>query len=241
MAAQVMISVFVLTEFYAILRYNVYEEVPWNQLLLKVTNKAFCWTALTGFALTQVPGTIARMMNALQTDTLQNKPLWLRRFLGFRKHLGILSVWFLFVHIMMSMLIFTPTYYAKLWIEDGTQLSSMGVYSLFFGIMGTSFYAIMAVCTLPSVATGMTSKSWQFVYGPLAWTALACGMAHVLIQGVPGWFTPGKWPGSMPPITLMSTAMPIGVVLLKVCQMIMSRTCARKSSAAQSDHAVPLV
>jgi hypothetical protein len=49
----------------------------------------------------------------------------------------------------------------------------------------------------------------QFVYGPLAWTALLFGTIHVLIMGVKGWDDQEKWPGNLPPITLTSTLIPM--------------------------------
>lgn len=239
-AAQVILAVFAVAEIYSILRYNVFEGVSWWQLPMPVTNKAFCWTALTGFALTQVPGTLARLMNAMQSNNVFDKPRWLRRFLSFRKQLGLLSLYFLCLHIAMSMMMFNPTYYGKLFSADGTILSTMGAFSFFFGITATSFYVILGICSLPSVGQNMSSKSWQFVYGPVAWSALAMGTAHVMIMGVPGWLTPAKWAGGMPPITMMSTILPIFVIFVKLVQVVISNTgLCRKTAPVERE--APLV
>lgn len=239
MAAQVMLTVFAVTEVYSILRYNVFEGVAWLQLPMQVTNKAFCWTALTGFALTQIPGTLARLMNAKTSNTF-SKPQWLRRFLSFRKQLGLLSLYFLGLHISMSVMLFNPAYYGKLFSGDGTILSPMGAFALCCGIMATSFYVILGICSLPSVAQKMSNKSWQFVYGPVAWSGLAMGTAHVMIMGVPGWRTPAKWAGGMPPITMMSTILPLLVILVKFIQIIISAT-GRGGKAAPAEREAPLV
>jgi len=239
MAAQVMLTVFAVTEVYSILRYNVFEGVAWLQLPMQVTNKAFCWTALTGFALTQVPGTLARLMNAMQSSNTFSKPKWLRSFLSFRKQLGLLSLYFLGLHVAMSVMLFNNTYYGKLFSADGTILSTMGAFALCCGIIATSFYVILGICSLPSVAQTMSNKSWQFVYGPVAWLGLAMGSAHVLIMGVPGWLTPAKWAGGMPPITMMSTILPLLVIFMKFVQIIVSSTSSGKRSSLERE--TPLV
>ena len=52
-------------------------------------NKAVCWTALTGFALTQVPGVLARLSTSIHGDSLRDTPKWLLSLLAIRKQLGL--------------------------------------------------------------------------------------------------------------------------------------------------------
>ena len=99
---------------------------------------AICWTAITGFSLSQLPGVLARMSNAIYGNNLRTKPSWLVRFLAMRKHLGLVALWFLLLHIFMSMLLFNPGYYSKFFIEkEGTsKMNSIGENSFFFAIIG---------------------------------------------------------------------------------------------------------
>jgi len=76
-------------------------NTEWYHLALQVTNKGICWAALNGFALTQLPGLLARIHNAVYSDSLSDKPKMLRWALGIRKHVGLLSLWFLFIHVIM--------------------------------------------------------------------------------------------------------------------------------------------
>lgn len=225
--------------------YNVHKGYAWFHLPLQVTNKAICWTALAGFALTQLPGILAHLSNAIRGNSLHSKPYWLRSFLGMRKHLGLLSLWFLMVHILMSLLLFSPAYYGKFFLhpkEGSSKLNSIGENSLFFAVLGTSLYIIMGICSLPSVAMHMTNKQWQVIYGPVAWIALSFGTVHVLVMGVKGWDDQHKWPGNMPPITLTSVLIPLVVLFLKVaqvCLLFLVRLCLVKPRAEDGVLKIP--
>jgi hypothetical protein len=203
-------------------RYNVKKGYDWSHWPVQVTNKAVCWTAITGFTLSQLPGVLARMSNAIYGDSLRSKPKWLLSFLAMRKHLGLLSLWFLGVHIIMSLLLFNPAYYGKFFIDasaNASKLNAKGENSFFFAILGAALYSILGICSFPCVGSQMTSKQWQIVYGPVAWVALAFGTTHVLIMGVPGWSEQSGWPGNLPPITLTATVFPLFVMGLKCVQV----------------------
>lgn len=222
----VLLIIFSLAETYAVVRYNVFKGYEWFHLPIQVTNKAICWTSIYGFALSQTPGILARLWNSIHQDSLRSKPSWLVKSLKVRKPLGILSLWFLVIHIIMSILIFNEKYYGKFFIDPtaaSSKLNSIGESSMMFSILGAGLYFILGVCSLPSVGSYMTSAQWQFVYGPVAWIALAFGTIHVLIMGVKGWTTAEKWPGGMPPITMTSTLLPLLVLGLKLVQMVVCR------------------
>ena len=91
-----------------------------------------------------------------------------------------------------------------------------------FEILGFSFYAIVGIASLPSVGSAMTKAQWDLVMGPLVWAALAFGTTHVMIMGVEGWNDQEKWPGNMPPITLLSSVVPLFVMFLKFVLMVLS-------------------
>jgi len=221
----IVLVLFVLTETYSVLRYNVFKGYAWHHLPIQVTNKAICWTSLNAFALCMLPGLLARMYDTFQHTKMKKKPDFLLFGLRIRKALGLLALWFLGLHIIMSLLLFNQKYYGK-FFEDpkaySSKLSEMGEASFFFATFGTGFYIILGVCSLPSVGAQMTSRSWQLVYGEVAWLALLCGTVHVLIMGVAGWTKLDKWPGGMPPITMTSVLIPMLVLFLKLVQKVTS-------------------
>ena len=196
-------------------------------LPLQVSNKAVCWTSINGFALSQIPGVLARLLNAARFDTLQSKPYWMLSFLRMRKHLGLISLWLMTVHILMSLILFSPAYYGKFFIDPkasgSTKMNAVGESSLLFAVVATAFYIILGLCSLPSVGAQLTNKQWQVVYGPLAWVALAFSSIHVMVMGVKGWSEQEKWPGNLPPITITSVLLPLLAMSLKVFQVAVSK------------------
>lgn len=218
----------------------VTNKYPWYSFPLFVMNKTICWTAIYGFAIAQLPGIFAHTSDAIHRDTLRDKPKWLLSFLEMRKHLGLISLWFLVVHIFMSCLLFSNAYYGRFFVDPKDPLSRMsanGESSFMFGSFGAGLYCILGICSLPSVAEHMTNKQWQLVYGPVAWCALAFGTAHVMCQGIGvSWHKKENWPGNLPPITLVSVLVPLLVIFLKVCQMIFVRIMYRCSKKKGVDY-----
>jgi predicted dinucleotide-binding enzyme len=112
-ATYTILVLFFLAELYAILRYNVFKGYAWYHLAIQVTNKAICWTALNAFALTMLPGLLARMYDAFHHSKMKDKPKLIRFGIKIRKALGLIALWFLGIHIFMSLLLFNPKYYSK--------------------------------------------------------------------------------------------------------------------------------
>ena len=120
-------------------------------------------------------------------DSLIRKPYWLRLCLSVRKHVGILSLWMLGMHIIGSCIFFNPAYLKKFFVDPkaySSKMNWMGEVSFACGVWGTGLYTIMGVASLPSVAAELTNKQWWFIFGPIAWIALALGTVHVMVQGV---------------------------------------------------------
>jgi predicted dinucleotide-binding enzyme len=222
-ATYILLFVFAYSEFYAVLRYNVFKGYEWYHLPIQVTNKGICWTSLTGMALAQLPGVLARAYDSYAGNNLISKPRALVWSLGLRKHVGVLSLWFLVLHIIMSLLLMNEKYYGK-FFDDPTlpasKMNGIGEHSFFFATMGTGLYIIMGLCSINSIGSQMTNLQWQVVYGPVAWIALMFGTIHVLIMGVKGWPLTHKWPGGLPPITMTSVLVPLFVIFLKLLQKI---------------------
>mmetsp|Transcript_40565 Transcript_40565/g.75198 ORF Transcript_40565/g.75198 Transcript_40565/m.75198 type:complete len:549 (-) Transcript_40565:3-1649(-) len=224
-SAWVLLIIFIFSEIYSLLRYNVYKGYDWIHLPIQMTNKAICWTAIYGFALTLLPGTLMNLRNAFGRDKLQDVGQYMKWALDIRKHLGLLSFFLLVIHVVMSLLIFNPAYYGKFYMDPKAAVSKLnlkGELSMFFGIVGFSVYCVTAICSLPSVGMEMNKRQWGFAFGPTVWFALCCGTAHVLTMGVKGWTKQDKWPGGMPPITLTSTLLPMLVIAVKVFQLIVA-------------------
>ena len=134
-------------------------------LPIQVTNKAICWTSLNSFAICMIPGLMSRFFDAIYNNKILDKPKWIMYGLSIRKPLGLISLWLLCIHIIMSLLIFNPKYYGKFFIDPSngasSKLNKKGEFSFFFGIFGAALYSILGICSLPSISTKMTNASWK--------------------------------------------------------------------------------
>jgi hypothetical protein len=93
------------------------------------------------------------------------------------------------------------------------------------------------------VGAAMNKAQWELVMGPLVWIALTFGTTHVLIMGVQGWNDQDKWPGGMPPITLMSTLIPLVALFLKFSLFVLytSKFLYKKIHPTEQSQIAPVV
>ena len=120
---------------------------------------------------------------------------------------------------------FNPAYLKKFFVDPKAYSSKMywmGEVSFSSAVWATGFYIILGVCSLPSVASSLTSRQYKFVFGPLAWLALfVATLGHVAPQGCQNWGNKEKWYGNYPQITLTSTILPMFVMFVKIVQVLM--------------------
>lgn len=197
---------FCVFQLYNIMRHHVHKGYEWYNLPLFSSNKIVAWTARHEMTSAMIPGLFANFHNMWYRDSLRTKLRWLRICLAVRKHLGVLSLWFMVVHIIGSVMFFNESYLSKFFLDptaNSSKMNWMGEVSFSSAVWSTGLYLIMGVCSLPSVAPSMTSRHFKFVFGPLAWVALlVVTLGHVVPQGCQNWDNRAKWYGNYPQIRL---------------------------------------
>lgn len=164
-----------LTSGYALLRYVVFHDVPLANVPLFILNKAISWTGVILFG-----------MSLLATDKTD------------RRHYGTLAFAAIIAHLVMSLMVLNPHYFAKFYGENG-RMNAMGEWSMLFGVCGLIFLGGLFFVNL--AGSGGAGSSLKAGWGRLVlWFAVL----HVGVMGFAGWLTPGTWPGYLPPITLAS-------------------------------------
>ena len=171
---------------YATLRYNICQGVPWADWATWTLNKAF---AIGSLALLLV-AVIRRRSNPNAS---------------YAKVLST-SVGMAALHVVLSLMLMTPDYYAK-FFTDGKLTGSAG-WSMFFGVIaavimtrrgrGADRKPMLEKPLAHESESGMTKGLWMVV------VVAVLVAIHTLLQGWSGWFDWGKWPGGLPPITLIS-------------------------------------
>ncbi len=100
----------------------------------------------------------------------------------------------LLMHVFISITILSPEYYPKFFQES--QMNLRGELSLLFGISAFVTFIVLQFI--------LQKKKISLTFKLQVWAALILIAGHLLSMGLPGWFTPEKWSGYLPPISLIA-------------------------------------
>jgi hypothetical protein len=187
----------------------------WYQILLRHSSKMAAWTALWGLAFSLLPGTTILVLRSLNYPFATPKLLiW---GCNIRKHVGLISLFFLFWHACLMLLLFGEEYFGFLLREVTWKFEA----SMLMAMFSTAFFFITGIASIPSVQAGMNKAHFHVVFGIVVWVALLFGFLHVLFLGMDTWMedkedrSPYSWARDMPPITLMASLIPLLTMFLK--------------------------
>ena len=71
------------------------------------------------------------------------------------------------------------------------------------GILALFFLLSPAITTLPMMPKALGGWRWKRTQR-MGYLALALVVVHLVVLGLKGWLTPGKWPAGMVPISLVA-------------------------------------
>lgn len=170
---------------YAVVRYNVFGEVSWANVPVYVTNKALSWAGLVLFGLSVVSRDKAD-----------------------RRGYGTLAVGAILAHVVMSVLVLNPAYFAKFFSESG-RMNGMGEASMLAGVLGCVVLGGLFTANLQARETGPSLRA--------GWgrAVLWFSAIHVLTMGFSGWLAPSGWAGYLPPITLWSFLLALYFLMIR--------------------------
>ncbi|XP_071084487.1 metalloreductase STEAP4-like isoform X1 [Haliotis cracherodii] len=212
----------------------------WDQIFVKVFNKPLCMTAITLMALTYMPGCIAGFVQIVYGTKHQRFPRWMDYWLKSRKQLGIICFVLVFAHVLISILLMSPTYYSS-WFQSTaitvpgnltddlhlpmkTWMIWKGEAACLVGIIAFILLCLLATTTLPSVGDSLNWREWRFVQSTLGYTVLFLSICHVMVMGVPGWVKKG-FPKAFGSITFLCLILPVTVFVMK---LILTMPCVNK-------------
>ena len=171
---------------YAIVRYNIIGNVPWEEVPLYVTNKAISFT-------------IVLLLLFSVIVKKEFKPTMKQ----FWKIIFILAS----VHVFISFRLLGPEYFKKFY--SANELNLVGYFTLFFGISAFVGIIILNSDKLLPTEEGrlVIPESLKKIVRTLIPFLI---VAHLFTMGFKGWLTPNNWPGYLIPISLMAF---VGMVL----------------------------
>lgn len=205
-SAFVTILILALVFTYAIVRYHVFAGVPWSDLPIFISNKAISLSAVVFISLSYALGSLARLWPKVFASSL-----------GFRKFFGLFGFGLGALHGLMSLLIFTPAYYPKFFLESG-RLNLTGELSMLFGVLAFFVFALVAISSLPSVAQSLNPARW-LVIQRFGYFGLVLIFLHVFTMGFQGWLKSAGWPGGLIPISLIAASVIAFVLVLKIAAL----------------------
>lgn len=171
------IAIFLASTLYAIIRYNIFNDVGWSDLPLYVLNKIISMTSVILLAIAL--GAKRRNSNIIYKRILKN----LR---------GLI-----FIHLIISLLILTPAYFPKFFDDD--KLNTVGQLSMLAGV-----FALFQMNNTRYIKLTQIGLSINF-YKRYGFEILMVLISlHLFIMGYSSWLEMSRWPGGLPPISLLS-------------------------------------
>jgi hypothetical protein len=186
---------------YSILRYHIAGPVPWKDLSFFTLNKGICLSAFVLLVMNFALGPAKNLGLPVPTG-------WLNA----RMAIGIIGFLLVLIHVLMSMMLFSPAIYDKFFDANATLTLAAGL-SMFTGIIA---FVVLWGYNLTFKTNMREDKAFvAFITSRkfLLW-AMLLGAAHLFFMGYSGWLKPSGWHGGLPPISLVAfTVFVIGYVI----------------------------
>jgi len=185
---------------YSIGRYHLAGGVPWKEFPFFIMNKAI---SLNGLIMLIITFSISPLKNM----GIRVSDNWMRS----RKVFGISGFISIFIHVIMSLMLFSSAYYGK-FFDDAGRMTLNAQISMLFGVLAFVvlwFYNMSFYKQGKDTQINKFIKSRNFLLSVMPFAAL-----HLFFMGYKGWLNPAGWHAGIPPISLVAfTAFVIGYVI----------------------------
>jgi hypothetical protein len=182
---------FMISMCYAILRYQILGPVPWKDLPFYVLNKGNAFSAFILLIFNFSFGPLKNLGAPIPDSWIKS-----RRIVGI---MGFLQV---FVHVIMSFLLFKPAVYTKFFESDGTMTLHTGL-NLIGGITAFIFLWVYNVSFNLEFRKDKGLIAFITSRKVLLFAMFMAGV-HLFFMGFDGWVETGSWHGGLPPISLIA-------------------------------------
>mgnify|MGYP001825404350 FL=1 len=176
---------------YAILRYHVAGTTPWKDFPFFIFNKAISMSAFILLTFNFAFGPLKNLGVNVSNGLLRS-----------RRIVGIVGFIQVFVHVIMSFMIFNPQVFSRFFLENGTMNLITGI-SMVTGVFAFIFLWMYNVSFNSQFRKDKDLLRWINSRKVLL-TAMFLAGAHLFFMGYEGWMKPAKWYWGLPPISLVS-------------------------------------
>ncbi|KAK9710229.1 Metalloreductase STEAP3, partial [Basidiobolus ranarum] len=185
--------------------YAVNKSLPTNFPLIMMNRIVAC-TAINMFAITNLAGCVANVVQLMRGTASKPFPKWLAHWLNHRKNLGLLGFAGIMIHGCMGAIVSFHSFAEHFNFQDQI--------SLFFANISILLYGILSISSLPGISTSLSWREWRFIQSRLGWLALCIGFTHDLLMTTPYW----KYllNGKPPSVGFISAMLPAFTITLKI-------------------------
>ena len=124
-----------------------------------------------------------------------------------RKELGLLSLLFAAVHMVLSIALMSPTYF-KPWFlpADSTavRMNWLGETVLLLGVLSIFVMVVLAITSVPGVGDSMSWREWRCLHTYVAYVGLIMAASHVTVIAVSDWLAE-PWYMAIQRLTFLSS------------------------------------
>lgn len=180
------ISVIIIFFIYAVLRYVIFKGVSYVHIPLYIINKV---VSISGLFLSGIYF-ISLGLAGSRSNLVLKKSF---------EEIKLISIILIGIHVVLSMLILSPEYYPKFYVDDKMNLK--GEVSMLMGVI--SFFCLIVPALLKNPASNTIQVISKQRKGNIIKVGLICLLIHTTTMGYDGWFKIDNWPGYIPPISLL--------------------------------------
>lgn len=187
----IVISYFIFFLGYAYIRYVHFKGMDLLVNANFIINKAFAGAAITSVFTSYMLSTLAKNGNTFA-----------KRHHIYCRFLGLGGFYFMILHVFFAFRVVSPDNLPQ-FFDVGNELSLKGKFIFLLGITGFSLFLFPAISSIKEVIAKLSPRKWKLLQR-IGYIAYGIILVHVSIIGYSNWFSIEKWPGLMPPITLIS-------------------------------------
>lgn len=187
---------------YAIIRYHIAGDVPWQHFPLFIVNKA---TSLSAVIFVACSYLIGKVIHWHDDDKAMR--------LVVIKFCGLMGVFSAILHSLLSFALLSPAYFSKYFQTDG-KLNLDGELAVTAGAAALILLMGPAITTLPMMPKALGGIRWRRSQR-LGYAALLFVAVHLVFLGWKGWLDPSGWNGGLPPISLVALIVALIPIVVK--------------------------
>lgn len=204
---------------YAIFERNILAGHTFFFQLLQNINVAFSSTSLALFGVVYGLGAYAIFKQHITGKKIsaESDPT-LVKLLNWRKQLGLVAMFDLLGHLIISLLLFGSSYYK--YFSDPTGIILTAAISLLCGIVSYLIFTVTGITSLPSVGQDLGMMEWRTVQSYLGWGAMLLAVAHVAFMGFGSLLITTAGGLTLPSTFLLSIIIPSVAIFQKAINLL---------------------